>query len=125
MDTTGRLESARELATATEWLAVLAARQERGLVVWAAQAADQRRRRAGGVSDTQHSPDIASGHVPASVLTGVRHHEASQAGAKLSGTVGLRLRDRAATRRIIEVSKQQAETAALHVGPDIGSPLRT
>jgi hypothetical protein len=39
--------------------------------------------------------------------------------------VGLRLRDRAATRRIIEVSKQQAETAALHVGPDIGSPLRT
>jgi hypothetical protein len=38
------------------------------------------------VSDTQHSPDIASGHVPASVVTDVRHHEASQAGAKLSGT---------------------------------------
>ena len=50
MDTTGRLESARELATATEWLAVLAARQEGGLVVWAAQAADQRRRRTGGAS---------------------------------------------------------------------------
>ncbi len=50
MDTTGRLESARELATATEWLAVLATRQEGGLVVWAAQAADQRRRRAGGAA---------------------------------------------------------------------------
>ena len=39
--------------------------------------------------------------------------------------VGLGLRDCAATRRIVEVSRQQAETAALHVGPDIGSPLRT
>jgi hypothetical protein len=38
------------------------------------------------VSDTQHSPDIGSGHVPASVVTDVRHHEASQADAKLSGT---------------------------------------
>jgi hypothetical protein len=38
--------------------------------------------------------------------------------------VGPRLRDRAASGRLIEVSKQQAETAALHVGPDIGSPLR-
>jgi len=35
--------------------------------------------------------------------------------------VGLRLRDRAATRRIIEVSKQQAETAALHVGRICGN----
>jgi hypothetical protein len=38
------------------------------------------------VSDTQHSPDIASGHVPASVLTDVRRGEANQAAAKLSGT---------------------------------------
>ena len=38
------------------------------------------------VSDTQHSPDIASGQVPASVVTDVRHHEASQTGSKLSGT---------------------------------------
>jgi hypothetical protein len=38
------------------------------------------------VSDTQHSADIGGGHVPASVVTDVRHHEASQAGARLSGT---------------------------------------
>jgi hypothetical protein len=38
------------------------------------------------VRDTQHSADIGSGHVPASVVTDVCHHEASQAGAKLSGT---------------------------------------
>ena len=38
------------------------------------------------VSDTQHSPDIGSGHVPASVVTDVYHHEASQTGSKLSGT---------------------------------------
>jgi hypothetical protein len=38
------------------------------------------------VSDTQRSADIGSGHVPASVVTDVRHHEASQAGARLSGT---------------------------------------
>jgi hypothetical protein len=38
------------------------------------------------VSDTQHSPDIGSGHVPASVVTDVCHHEASQTGSKLSGT---------------------------------------
>ena len=37
------------------------------------------------VSDTQHSADSGGGHVPASVVTDVRHHEASQAGAKLSG----------------------------------------
>jgi hypothetical protein len=46
-------------------------------------------------------------------------------GRNCPAPVGLRLRDRAATPRIIEVSKQQAETAALHVGPEIGSPLRT
>jgi hypothetical protein len=38
------------------------------------------------VGDTQHSADLGSGHVPASVVTDVCHHEASQAGAKLSGT---------------------------------------
>jgi hypothetical protein len=38
------------------------------------------------VSDTQHSADIGGRHVPASVVTDVRHHEASQAGARLSGT---------------------------------------
>jgi hypothetical protein len=75
------------------------------------------------VSDTQHSPDIGSGHVPASVVTGVRTMRLAKQVRNCPAPVGLRLGDRAATRRIIEVSKQQAETAALHVGPDIGSPL--
>jgi TPR repeat protein len=38
------------------------------------------------MGDTQRSADIGGGHVPASVVTDVRHHEASQAGARLSGT---------------------------------------
>ena len=50
------------------------------------------------VSDTQHNADIGGGHVPASVVTDVRHHEASQAGARLSGTGWPRLRGRAAAR---------------------------
>jgi hypothetical protein len=38
------------------------------------------------VSDTEHSHNIGTGHVPPSVVTDGRHHEASQAGAKRSGT---------------------------------------
>jgi hypothetical protein len=77
------------------------------------------------VSDTQHSPDIASGHVPASVSPMSVTMRLAKQVRNCPAPVGLGLRDRAATRRIFEVTRQQAETAALHVGPDIGSPLRT
>jgi hypothetical protein len=43
------------------------------------------------VSDIEHSADIGTGHVPARVVTDVRHHEASQAAGKLSAPVGYRL----------------------------------
>src|SRR5215204_1995375 len=43
LDAAGGLESAGELATATQWLEVLVTRREGRLVVWPTQDADQRR----------------------------------------------------------------------------------